>query len=806
VNWGSTPVEITQVNLTGQPFSVVAPSDLPVTVAAGGTYSLNVKFNPAATGTATGQLTVASNASTNGTAVIALTGTGMAAQPALSALSCSYGAMTGSGTEACTVTLSASAPTGGLIVNLTSSSAAVTVPSAVTVPAGAATAGFTATVFSVATAQAVTMTASTSGMFTSFTVQLNAAILALSINATSVAFGDVVVNTPSTQAVTLTSAGTVPVTISGATLTGAGFAVSGTEFPATLNPGQAATLNIEFDPTAAGTATGQLTIASNSSTNGTAVIALTGTGTAAPVVAVAVTPAKASITTGATQQFTASVTGTPNTAVTWTASGTGCSETACGTISSSGLYTAPATVPSSATVTITATSQSDSTKSASASVTIVPPPGTSYYLAPASAGGNDSNNGLSPQTPWLSPNHSVNCGDVIVAVVGNYSESNLTYNDWGSVTCAGGNNVAWVKCAVFDACKVKISSGQGIDIDRSFWGIQGFEVDGTSSTTACFGAWPQHGTEIHHIIFANDIANGCGQGAFSPGGTNGTAGVDYFAVVGSIAYNSASSFTACFSGIDSYQPVASDSLPGTHGYFGGNFVWDNVDANPCDGGSPTDGEGLFFDTLGSYTQQLVIDNNISIFNGGRGIQSYSNNSANVYIRHNTVYGNNTQTGQLAGVCGEIAINASLNTQAFLNLAQTSVPPIGCGGAAVYAYWVEGGNGTDEVYENYGYDASGNNDGAANSAGFSYGPNNTFGTNPRFANPVAPSAPNCGSYASVPACMATVIANFLPTNATAMGYGYQIPGSAQTYDPLFPQWLCNVNLPVGLISMGCQTAP
>ncbi len=79
LNGSSAPVEITQLNLTGQPFSVVGSSDFPVTIAAGGTFSLNVQFNPAASGTATGQLTVASNASTNGTAVISLTGTGMAA-------------------------------------------------------------------------------------------------------------------------------------------------------------------------------------------------------------------------------------------------------------------------------------------------------------------------------------------------------------------------------------------------------------------------------------------------------------------------------------------------------------------------------------------------------------------------------------------------------------------------------------------------------------------------------------------------------------------------------------------------------
>jgi hypothetical protein len=55
-------------------------------------------------------------------------------------------------------------------------------------------------------------------------------------------------------------------------------------------------------------------------------------------------------------------------------------------------------------------------------------------------------------------------------------------------------------------------------------------------------------------------------------------------------------------------------------------------------------------------------------------------------------------------------------------------------------------------------------------------------------------------------MSTVIANFTPTNAAAMAYGYQVPSSTPVYDPLFPQWLCNVNLPSGLVTMGCQTGP
>jgi hypothetical protein len=116
------------------------------------------------------------------------------------------------------------------------------------------------------------------------TLTIAAAGPTLSINATSVGFGNVGLNTPATQSVTLTSTGTAAVTVNSAVLTaltGTGFTFSGPTLPVTLTPTQVATLEVQFDPTAAGAATAQLTITSTSSTNGTAVIALTGTGTAA---------------------------------------------------------------------------------------------------------------------------------------------------------------------------------------------------------------------------------------------------------------------------------------------------------------------------------------------------------------------------------------------------------------------------------------------------------------------------------------------------------------------------------------------
>jgi len=72
--------------------------------------------------------------------------------------------------------------------------------------------------------------------------------------------------------------------------------------------------------------------------------------------------------------FTATVTGTTNHTVTWSLSGTACTGTPnpCGTIDkNTGVYVAPAAVPSPATLTITATSAADSTATGAVTVHIV---------------------------------------------------------------------------------------------------------------------------------------------------------------------------------------------------------------------------------------------------------------------------------------------------------------------------------------------------------------------------------------------------------------------------------------------------
>jgi hypothetical protein len=105
-----------------------------------------------------------------------------------------------------------------------------------------------------------------------------------------------------------------------------------------------------------------------------------GTSSKTTAITISVAPTAASVAVGNTQQFAATVTGTSNAAVTWSVAG----GAANGTISITGLYTAPATTPNPPQATVTATSQADSTKSASAAVTVTGPP-TSVSVSPTAA-------------------------------------------------------------------------------------------------------------------------------------------------------------------------------------------------------------------------------------------------------------------------------------------------------------------------------------------------------------------------------------------------------------------------------------
>ncbi|HEY1808539.1 MAG TPA: choice-of-anchor D domain-containing protein [Acidobacteriaceae bacterium] len=200
----------------------------------------------------------------------------------LSALTCSQSTLSGAASDSCSVTLSAAASYRGATVSLSSSNAALAVPGSVAVPRGGTAATFTASASAVTSPQSVTLTASAGGTSATFVLTLSATGAgALTVNATQVAFGSVAENSPATQALLLSNSGTAALTIDSAIVTGKGFSAAGVSFPVTLGPKQSATLDLQFDPTAAGAASGTITINSNASNGAAVTISLSGTGQAA---------------------------------------------------------------------------------------------------------------------------------------------------------------------------------------------------------------------------------------------------------------------------------------------------------------------------------------------------------------------------------------------------------------------------------------------------------------------------------------------------------------------------------------------
>jgi hypothetical protein len=113
-------------------------------------------------------------------------------------------------------------------------------------------------------------------------------------------------------------------------------------------------------PTNAGTYTITAVSNSDSTKSGSALAVVS----APQQVTVSISPGSSSINEGTQVQLTATVSGLSNTTVTWAVT------RGSGTITQSGLYTAPRAAENDV---ITATSQADNTKSVSASITVLPP-------------------------------------------------------------------------------------------------------------------------------------------------------------------------------------------------------------------------------------------------------------------------------------------------------------------------------------------------------------------------------------------------------------------------------------------------
>ena len=99
---------------------------------------------------------------------------------------------------------------------------------------------------------------------TAATLIVSAAPVAnIQVSSSSFNFGNDVVGSNSSQALIMTNTGTATLSITQVTETGSAFTVTGFSLPLNVSVGQQTTIMVAFQPTAVGTASGNISIVSN---------------------------------------------------------------------------------------------------------------------------------------------------------------------------------------------------------------------------------------------------------------------------------------------------------------------------------------------------------------------------------------------------------------------------------------------------------------------------------------------------------------------------------------------------------------
>ncbi len=289
---GTAAVTVNAITVAGSVFSL-SNASFPITLNPGQSLPVQITFDPPGTSNYTGTITITSNSSTNASATISLSGTGVVTavpQLTVSAVSLAFGSVTDNTNQTKTVTLTSSG-TAAVTVNAVSEAGAGFTLSDPTFPvtlnpgqSAAVQVTFDPTAASTYSGNITIKSTSSTGSTTNVGLSgtgVAASVPQLTVSSSNLAFGIVTENIKQTKTVTLTSSGTAAVTVNAVSEAGAGFTLSGSTFPVTLNPGQSTAVQVTFDPTVASTYSGNITIMSTSSTGGTANVSLSGTGVAA---------------------------------------------------------------------------------------------------------------------------------------------------------------------------------------------------------------------------------------------------------------------------------------------------------------------------------------------------------------------------------------------------------------------------------------------------------------------------------------------------------------------------------------------
>ncbi len=270
---GGQSVIVTQLNITGSGFSLSSPPSLPLTIPAGQAANVQVSFDPATGGQASGNLAVISNA-IDPNLSIGLSGMGLApGQLGASPTSLNLGSVDVGSSANGTVQITNAAGGQSVIVsslNVTgaefSLGTAPAVPFTLT-PGQSVNIGvsFNPTTGGSALGSLVVDSNASNPVLTVGLSGVGLAPGQLGANPTSLNFGNVDLGTNSNSSVQITNgSGGQSVIVSAVNVTGSGFSLtSSVGVPFTLAPGQSKMIGVTFAPTSGGQASGSLGITSN---------------------------------------------------------------------------------------------------------------------------------------------------------------------------------------------------------------------------------------------------------------------------------------------------------------------------------------------------------------------------------------------------------------------------------------------------------------------------------------------------------------------------------------------------------------
>jgi hypothetical protein len=322
-NSGGVALVISGISASGDYSQTNTCGTLPATLATGASCSVSVSFTPTVVGTRSGAATINDNTAA-GVETVTLTGTGTSAlAPAatLNPTSLAFGnQLINTSSTAQTITITSSG-TASLVINAISVSGDYSQTNTCgALPVSLApTASCVVSVTFKPTATGsrpgtLTITDNTSAGNATAPLSGTGTAPAATLNPTSLAFGNQLINTSSTaQTITITSSGAVSLIISSITISG-DYSQTNTcgALPATLAPTASCVVSVTFKPTATGSRPGTLTITDNASA-GNATAPLTGSGTA-PAATLAPTsltfPNQAVSTTSTAQTITVTSSGT----------------------------------------------------------------------------------------------------------------------------------------------------------------------------------------------------------------------------------------------------------------------------------------------------------------------------------------------------------------------------------------------------------------------------------------------------------------------------------------------------------------